>query len=321
MPLALAEPARLADRSFTNLDGSSGYSLVTLPSNVGAIETGQLFSTGVIPFAAFVGPSGWGKTHLLVELASSLGSTVRPLALQVFLRQPHRYESSRTLILDDVQEAIGKTRCRQELGMHLERRIRAGRRTALAFTAAGPSRTIRALLPQVREWSVCSMSAPSKDERVFLVGQLAAQHKLCLSSELARVMGAKMGGNGRTLIGALQCLHLIGNSWSTPEQTLRACGILDPFFADNGDWDLKIKIRRLATSRSGVIPGVDPLDLALHTALCVAGLGEADTARSASVEPAEAYARVSRLQRKMREDPSVLAACKAFVGNVVESLA
>jgi hypothetical protein len=165
------------------------------------------------------------------------------------------------------------------------------------------------------------MSAPSKAERVFLVSQMAAQQGLRLSPELAKVMGVKMGGNGRTLIGALKCLHLSGGSWSTPEQTLRACGVLDPFFADNPDWDLKIKIRRMAASRAAAIPEVDPLDLALYTALCIAGLGESDTARSASIEPAEAYARALRLQLKMNDNSSIAAAGRSFVANVVESLA
>ena len=45
-------------------------SLAALPSNVEAIEAALMFSAGLNPFVAIVGPSGWGKSHLLGATSS-----------------------------------------------------------------------------------------------------------------------------------------------------------------------------------------------------------------------------------------------------------
>lgn len=305
-----------ANRSFA--------SLAPLPSNVEAVEAALLFSAGLRPLVALVGPSGWGKTHLLDAVAYRLsqeGMRTEPFTATDFLANQGRLDATAPLLLDDVQEVLGKPRQRLMLRLALERRVRAGRRTILAFTLPGPTRGVRAFLPSSREWTLASMAAPSSGERVPLLNQMAAAEGLALSPALARVLATSMQGNGRTLCGALKRLRLAGTEWLDPRAALRACGVLDPFFADNSGWDLKMKIRKAADAHRARFSRVSAMDLALYTMLHEACLGEADVARFMSLEPAEAYLRASRFEKEAQADPTVAAYVRQFVDIVVEALA
>src|SRR5687767_10490030 len=63
------ETPRLSEVLFKS---RSFESLAAVPSNVEALETALLFATGLQSFAALVGPSGWGKTHLLEAVSRKL---------------------------------------------------------------------------------------------------------------------------------------------------------------------------------------------------------------------------------------------------------
>ena len=46
--------------------------LAVVPSNVRAVESGLLFANGLLAHVAVVGPSGWGKSHLLEAVANHI---------------------------------------------------------------------------------------------------------------------------------------------------------------------------------------------------------------------------------------------------------
>jgi len=300
-------------------------SLAALPSNVQAIEAALTFSAGMNPFVAVVGPSGWGKTHLLRAVAYRLsldsGVYAEPVTVCDYLANPHRIDGSLPLLLDDVQEALDKPRLRLALRFSLERRVRAQRPTILAFTSPKASRQLRAFLPTGREWNVAGVSTPTPDERVLLLNQMSAAEGLALSPRLVRVLAHQMHGNGRTLAGALKRLRLAGPTWLDSAATLKALGLLDPFFADNGDWDLKMSILRVADHARAQFNRVSALDLALYTMLHEASLGEADVARATNVSPADAYQRVNRFRKQTESCEMTAAYVRQFVELVVGSLA
>ncbi len=129
-----------------------------------------------------------------------------------------------------------------------------------------------------------------------------------------------MHGNGRTLAGALKRLRLSGTNWLDTSATLRAFGLLDPFFADNSSWDLKHKILRIAETSKALFPKVAVPDLVLYTMLHEAGLSENDVARAVGIEPATAYLRASQFKSHLKDSETARAYVRQFVDLVVDSL-
>ncbi|AIE84261.1 DnaA ATPase domain-containing protein [Fimbriimonas ginsengisoli] len=300
-------------------------SLAALPSNVEAIEAALLFCAGYSPLVAVVGPSGWGKSHLLRAVAYRLSldgqKEVEPIGVQEFLASPSRIESGRALLLDDVQEVMGKPRQRMALRMALERRVRSSRPAILVFTSPKPTRQLKTFLPCPRDWTIATIHEPQPAERVCLLNQMSVAEGLALSPRLVKILADRMHGNGRTLAGALKRLRASGVSWVDANETLRALGVLDPFFADNSAWDLKLKMLKIAEASRAQFTRSTPQDLALYAMLHVAGLGEAEVARAASINPGEAYQRAARFGKQVESCEVTAAQVRQFVEIVVGSLA
>ncbi len=294
-----------------------------LPSNVEAIDAALRFSAGHEPLVALVGPSGWGKSHLLGAAALRMAKSAPPVRLcsvEEHLRSGGAVDLAGALVLDDCQEILAKPKLRLTLRLLLERRVRAGRPTMLAFTLPRPTRALVGLLPLERSWLVTTLQEPAVQERAALIEQMAAAEGLALSPRLVRIVAMRMYGNGRTLSGALKRLRLAGASWLDAEATLRACGLLDPFFADNPGWDLKGKVARLAERNRARFGRVLPADLAIYTMLRIASLAEADVARSLGIEPSAAYLRAGRFAQEIAADPGAASYVERFAELVVESL-
>ena len=299
-------------------------SFALLPSSSDARDAILQFAAGREPFVALVGPSGWGKSHLLGAAALQTARTAPPVRLASVcdhLRASGAVDVNGALLLDDCQEVLAKPKMRLMLRLLLERRVRAQRPTMLAFTLPRPTRALMGLLPMERSWNVAALEAPAAPERVMLIEQMALAEGLCLSPRLVRILATRMHGNGRTLSGALKRLRLAGASWLDAAATLRACGLLDPFFADNAAWDLKGVVARLAERHRTRFGRVLPADLAIYTMLRVANLGEADVARALGIEPSAAYLRASRFGQEVAADPIVATYVERFVELAVESLA
>jgi len=268
-------------------------SFAPLPSNEQAFESTRLFASRGASFVALIGPSGCGKSHLLESASGRLRCEATEdadvLDATRWAEGPPRRDAAAPLILDNVQDALDKGRVRLQLRLALERRVRAGRATLLSFTAHRPTRAIRSFLPSSKDWIVCGIQAPEPMERERLVRQLSKSEGLELSETLVWLLSHRMNGNGRSLLGALKRLRLQQKQWTDPSMTLRACGVLNPFFADDSSWDLREHISVAADELSEEVQLGARRDLALFTMLRIAHLGEADVAHYYEMEPAAAY--------------------------------
>lgn len=327
-PLLLQDAAyvarpRLSEVLFSPVERRFG-TLAELPSNVEAIEAALLFAAGLSPFVAVVGPSGWGKTHLLEcashRLAQDYGFRPPIVNADEWLNGRIQVDPRMPLLIDDAQDVVSRTRSKVQLKLALERRVRTGRPTMLAFTSERLTRQHVSFLPNIREWALHEIGVPKAEERVHIVDQIAKLEGLRISRYLARLLATRMRGNGNTLHGALNRLRTYGSHWATASEVIQACGILDPFFADNPDWDLKDKIRQSSRRISSKFPDVDPSKAMAYVMIFVAKLSEIDVARFCGIEPSQVHDKSCEFRRDLSSSPVANGCLSHFVETVAESL-
>jgi hypothetical protein len=294
-------------------------SFATVPSNVEAAEAAVHFSRKLVPFVALIGPSGWGKTHLLESALSGFQPRERlRVSAADWLRDAGR-ENPYALALDDVQEVLAKTRSRIHLRLALERRLRAGKPTILALSSDQTGRSLRTFLPSLNEWILARIETPDPEEREMVLRHLAAQDGLNLSPVLPRVLARRVVGNGRSLSGALKRLRLYGKDWETPDAALRACGLLQPFFGDDDACSLQdqIMIEAQRTEQKRYSAG----EVAAYMMQRVAGLSEADASRFLEIRPSDAYTAAARVAAGTCADPELAEELRIAVERVLDRLA
>lgn len=300
-------------------------SFAVVNSNVRAMESVMRFASGHHTMVAIIGPSGWGKSHLLEAAAATIRAesfhTCHVLTAVDWIGNLRSRNPNGPLILDNVQDVIQKHRSRVTFEMALERRVRAGKPTLLSFTETKLTRSIRSTLRGTNEWMVATIKAPAGKERLKVVERMAVSEGLGISSTLAKILANRVQGNGRTLSGALKRLKLHDSQWKGSHSTLRALGILNLFLASNSDWDLREHIAECAKSLpSDKRAEAVPFDLALHTMLRVALLSEAEVAKFFRIEPAKAYSYSCRFSQKMAASDAVNQVADEFVHRVVATL-
>lgn len=294
-------------------------SFATVPSNVEATEAAVHFSRKLVPFVALIGPSGWGKTHLLESALSGFPARERlRVSACDWLRDAGR-ESPHALALDDVQEVLAKTRSRVHLRLALERRLRAGKPTILALSPDQTGRSLRTFLPSLSEWILARIEVPDAEEREMVLRHLAAQDGMNLSPVLPRVLARRVVGNGRSLSGALKRLRLYGKDWETSDAALKACGLLQPFFGDDDVCSLQdqILLEAQRTSQRRHSAG----EIAAYLMQRVAGLSEADASRFLEIRPSDAYTAAARVSAGAASDAELAEDLRLAVERVLDRLA
>jgi hypothetical protein len=299
-------------------------SIAELPSNIEAIDAGLTFANGHSPFVSIVGPSGWGKTHLLECVANHISREFKVhvgiLSAIDWLDGRGAYNPRNPLLLDNVQDAISRTRTRVQLRLALERRVRIGRPTMLALTGDRLTRQHASFLPNCREWSVQEIGEPTPLERGVVVKRMAESERLLLSKPLLDLISTRMMGNGYTIHGALNRLKMLGPEWTTPADFLRATGVLDPFFADNSSWDLMERIRKAVDATVHQHPGIDGNALCCHAMIRIAQLSELEVARFCGVPPARARTLAIGFERRLRDSEGNKTALDSFLDLASEAI-
>lgn len=298
--------------------------IAPLPSNVQAIESALLFATGMTPLLALVGPSGWGKSHLLEASAHRLGmdggAAPQIWSALEWANFGPRAECHGPLILDNAQDALDSGRAGTNLRIALERRVKASKPTCLSFTSAKPTRQLRAFLPHSRRWTIAQINAPDPAEKVLVIDQMASAEGLRLSSILVKLIAYRMKGNGRTLSGALKRLRLSGAVWTEGRQILRGCGVLDCFLTDNSGWDLHERILNVARAEEFRDGAFRTSELAAHLMLRVAGLSEDSVAQRLALPHAEVYALSSKFERLLTSAEATRQIERRAIERILEGL-
>ncbi|MDX2066046.1 MAG: hypothetical protein SFX74_09915 [Fimbriimonadaceae bacterium] len=317
----IGEAPRSLSEALFDGEGPTFASLVTLGSNYEAIEAGLLFANGIEKYVAVVGPSGWGKSHLLRVVASHLRESdpdCVTMSATEYLQHPR--PDVATLVLDDTHEALGNARLRTDLRVALERRIRAQRRTFLAFTMAAPNRTLTNFLPQTRNWLIARVREARDAERQALVGRMATQSGFTLSPTLVQIIATHTQGSAHQLDGVLKRLSVFGHTWLDVRACLRALGHLNPAFAHNCNWDLRMRILKLAQANAAQFRDFNPRDLAVYVMLRLACLPETVVADAVGESPAEVFRSANRVEQRLQVIPEGSARIDEFVGLVLKSL-
>jgi hypothetical protein len=95
--------------------------------------------------------------------------------------------------------------------------------------------------------------------------------------------------------------------------------VLDPYFADNPTWDLRMRIAKVGGQLLDRLGGIEAFDLAVYTMLYEAGLAESGISGTLGLKPVEVYQRASRVQKEICVNDDVHRAVLHFVGLVVDS--
>lgn len=284
----------------------SGFStMAAMSSNVKAIEAALMFSNGLAPFVTLYGPSGWGKTHLLQAAATvvhrEFGLMARVQGVTQWFESGARWDHQAPLILDDAHLALNRARLKQSLRLALERRVRAGRMTMLAFSTPKMSRAIKGLLPNARGWVLGPISEPSPVERELVTRHMAGIEGLTLAGSIHRFFSKQATWDGRTMIAALRRLKLVQSRWTDAEDVLRALGVVSPHLEGSG-WDLRDYVHETLTRflETKVPDCSSPnlaQDLSVYFMIDRMGLSERDVASYFGQSPGEAYVRATRIGR------------------------
>ncbi|MFN3729366.1 MAG: hypothetical protein ACK4XJ_06615 [Fimbriimonadaceae bacterium] len=299
--------------------------LATLPSNTQSVEAAMQFSTGALDFVALVGPSGCGKSHLLGAAAERLSGNGRDGSIRVvsaaeWVQDPRRRDTVEPLLLDNVQDVLALGRQRQALSLALERRVRFGRPTMLSFTYPKLTRQVRTFLPSPEVWAVIPITLPQPAEREDLVRHLCRLEGMTLAPGLVWQIAHAMHGNGQTICGTLKRLKLNKSEWCDSSSQLLAMGILSPFFADNGGWDLRQTVAEVADA---ILPALDRerrVDLAIYVLLGVCSLPEVEVAAYFGITPRTAYQRYRKVLRGLPYDADLKTCVDRLIQGAVQRL-
>ena len=321
------EPVTQARLSSVVLPGQeSGFRVIApLQTNVRAIEAALLFATNHQPFVALTGPPGCGKTLLLGAANAYIKmhgtANVEFMSAEQFLKMEGRVGLEKTIILDDCQDVFGKPKQCLRLRLALDRRVRGNRPTLVAFSGVGRDRRINNLLPAPRKWCLESIGEPNLSERISLVHHLAKKERLVLSPVFTKIIGTKLLGNGRVIAGALQRLKLEKSEWTDSQQILKGCGLLDPYFADNSNWDIRHRITRVANESVGKDDRIDAFELSCYLMIHLAGLCEASVAQYLELDPTRCYQHAARVAKFVKNDAKIASLVHQCTESVLSRLA
>lgn len=269
-----------------------------LPSNVRAVESSLLFANGLLPFVALVGPSGWGKTHLLacVSEVSKRRFGYEPITLSVpeLQQDDPRLELPTPLLLDNGQAVLRNPRAKHRLRLALEHRIRSGKPTLIVFEQAKLSRWLKAFLPCTRLWSWSEIVEPTFSERALIVRRMAASLGVMLSDRLIWLMARYLPGNGQSLRGNLLRLSIVDSEWLTEDREHKALGLVFGAGVALEGWDLRDVIHEAVEVAARSFPEIAPndvLNLAVYVMAHRFGIREEHVAGYFGLTTGQAYFR------------------------------
>ncbi|WP_197526181.1 DnaA/Hda family protein [Botrimarina colliarenosi] len=193
------------------------------------------------------GPSGVGKSHLLRAVAEGVRSRHRRrrvllITAEQFLRGfvdaargggfpsfRQKHQGADLLLVDDVQQLIGKTRTLEEFRQTIDAAIEAG--AQVVMTADRGLNELRELGPEIasRLAGGLAVETPLPDAliREGLVRQAAERVGLDLPEATARALACRLVGGGREAQGAVNRMALIHDTFASALDEALAIRVAD----------------------------------------------------------------------------------------------
>ena len=299
--------------------------LAPLACNIRALEAASDFARGVHNQVVIIGPSGWGKSHLLRSAAHAIRLYQdRPVVVAdaaTWALAQRRVKDAAPLILDDVQDVIRHARARHCLRDCLARRSEFGRPTLLGFNALRMCRDLHELLPVSAPWVCATIKEPDVQDREIVVRQIARKEGVVLSRAARRTIARMVAGNARSIEGAMRRLRLVTDDWSEPASVLPLCGLVMPYVVDGTEWDPREIVASVATGvLEGTVAGRKVVKEITAFILCRdMGLSESDVAAYVELPPGEVYRWVAIVEELLVQ-PEVERAVQACQNAVLQSL-
>lgn len=233
-------------------DAGEWNGFAPLPSNFAAFEAAMRVAHGLSSYAVIVGPSGWGKTHLLQVTAERIASLHNAECVihspASFLAHSDSETTTLPVLVDGVQDVLRMPRLKHRFMVRLRERTRHRRPILLAMESEPQSKLLRELAMMRVKPSVFPITVPTSSERELIVINVALSLGLQLHRTLARLIAKHVDGNGMSILGALNRLALYGNDWSCESNLPRALGITLPFLRGRDGWDLRDAVQEAVTS-------------------------------------------------------------------------
>lgn len=197
----------------------------------------QLIAGGIAPSPVLLwGPSGVGKTQLLRLVCDGIRArrrSVRVLSIsgEQFLRGfveaargggfpgfRQKHQGVDVLLIDDVQQLLGKTRTLEEFRQTIDSAIEAG--AQIVLTADRGPTELRDLGPEIASRLAGGLSVevpmPDAPMREQLVLQTAKRVGLELPASTAQALACRLQGGGREVSGAINRIALLHETFALP---------------------------------------------------------------------------------------------------------
>lgn len=285
------------DRSFS--------SICPLSTNVEAVEAALLFAGGYLNLVSISGKEGSGKTHVLEAALHTIERKRKPammISSDRFIRSMSLCQYEGSLLIDDCQFALKGAKQRLLFRICLERRMRSGRPTIIAYTPSNSEFAKVEISTLTRQWNHASIQDLNREDKERLVQHLSKQEGMLVSPRLGKIIGRYMQGSSRTIHSGLRRLKIESNTWLEPSQILRACGLIDMYLNEDPEWNLIGAVIEAAEGVESSLRG----EFIVYTLLRVIGLNEDDVCRYMEAPISACFDFSARYERRMRKFPNVL---------------
>lgn len=288
-------------------DPESWHGFAPLPSNFAAFEAALKIADGFSSFCIVVGPSGWGKSHLLQVAAERsahrVGEECRVHSPSSCVHRAQALSRTMPLIVDGVQDMARHPRLRHQFLSLIRTRVKLRRPTLIALEADSSSRLLGELSALTLDKAVFHINVPTPREREKIVSIVSRSMGMKLHETLARVIGRHVDGNGRSMLGALNRLSLYSSDWSGEGDLTKAMGITLPFLTGCDGWDIRDAVQEAVCQ---AIPNGES-DAKLEAWLCwslrrMLKMPEDQVAAFLGKSPGEVH-QLSELARAWKDEP------------------
>lgn len=199
------------------------------------------------------GPSGLGKTHLLMAIANEIrrqnpekniisvssetftNELISSISTKTVSEFHNKYRKADILLMDDIQFVAGKDRTQEEFFHTFNELYQVGRQIVL--TSDRPPKDIKTLEDRLKsrfEWGlITDISPPDFETRIAIINRKAALLQLELPSDVTEYVANRLKTNIRQLEGAVKKIEAYNRYAGSPPSISVAQTVIKEILSDN----------------------------------------------------------------------------------------